>query len=63
MTTYRVLPNRHSRAFPWRWECLHVERVGADPRPVRCQANGLAVSEADAETQATEHVTEHAATH
>ncbi|MFF5404584.1 hypothetical protein ACFY8K_16915 [Streptomyces misionensis] len=58
-TTYRVRPNPHSRAYPWRWECLHTHRVGADPRPVRCPARGLAASEADAEQQATSHADTH----
>ncbi|QLJ06813.1 hypothetical protein HZZ00_37940 (plasmid) [Streptomyces sp. NEAU-sy36] len=59
MTTYRVRPNPHSAAYLWRWECLHTRQVGADPRPVRCQARGLAVSEADAETQAADHAATH----
>jgi hypothetical protein len=59
VTAYRVRPNRHSRAYPWQWECLHAVREGVDPRPVRCLGHGLARTEAEAGRLAAQHATTH----
>lgn len=57
---YRVSRYAHSRLYRWQWRCLHTERVGVNPNPVSCPEGGVARSEDEAITKATEHAQTHA---
>ncbi|WP_431781749.1 hypothetical protein [Streptomyces chumphonensis] len=56
---YTIRSTMYSRVHSHEWACEHAASVGADPRPQRCGAWGVARSAADAARAAEEHTAAH----